>query len=242
MFEALRQRQPGRSLGRILWWHALHLLCFLWFAVMYRYRAWGVRRVPRAGPVLFVSNHQSFFDPIIVGLGAHHRQFYALARSGLFKNPVLGWLIRSLNAISVEQGTSDTRAMRWCVEVLRQGQALLVFPEGSRTWSGRTEHFESGTMLLIKRARPTIVPVAIEGGCDVWPRGRALPRLRGTLGVRYGEPIEADRLLAMGHEPARQWLEQHVEGMRNELADKLHEQRPASAFRPARDQHDPLLA
>jgi 1-acyl-sn-glycerol-3-phosphate acyltransferase len=241
MLDALRKRQPGQPLWRILWWHLLHLVCFLWFAVMYRFRAWGGHNIPAEGPVLLVSNHQSFFDPIVVGLGSHHRQFCALARSGLFKNKLFGWLIRSLNAISVEQGASDTRAMRACVNVLKDGQALLVFPEGARTPTGQVQRFESGTMLLIKRARPTVVPVAISGAYAAWPRDRAAPRLRGAVGVMYGEPIAADRLLAMDSEAALDWLQQRVAGMQEELAQRLDQQRGRSALTAAPDEGDPLL-
>jgi 1-acyl-sn-glycerol-3-phosphate acyltransferase len=225
MWQGLRKRQPGQPLYRVLWWHLLHFFCFLWFVPMYRYRAWGVRRVPSEGPLLIVSNHQSFFDPILVGLGSHRRQFCALARSGLFKNKLLGWLIRSLNAIPVEQGVSDTRAMRQCVQVLKDDQALLVFPEGARTLSGQTEAFESGTLLLIKRAKPTILPVAIEGAFDVWPRTRSLPKATGRIGVMYGQPIAAEDLLAQGNEQALATLQQRVQAMQDELSHRLTRER-----------------
>ena len=179
---ALHQRQLGAPLWRIAWWYLLHLLCFAWFVPVYRYRAWGINRIPRTGPLLFVSNHQSFFDPIVVGLAGHRRQFWSLARSTLFNYGVFSWLIRSLNAIPVVQGAGDLPAIRTCIDVLARGHALLVFPEGARTLDGTTGRFQTGTMLLIKRARPTVVPVAIEGGFAVWPRGRALPRAAGRIG------------------------------------------------------------
>ena len=241
MFRALRQRQPGQPIYRILWWHLLHLCCFVWFASVYRFRAWGIHNLPSEGPILLVSNHQSFFDPIIVGLGSHRRQFCALARSGLFHNPVLGWLIRSLNAIPVEQGTSDTRAMRGCVNALKQGQALLIFPEGSRTTTGRVARFEPGTMLLIKRARPTVVPVGPDGAFDVWPRGHTLPKPPGRLGVMYGEPIAPETLLGMDSDAALRLLEQRVADLQQGVADRLDRQRPTTALQPAATAPDPLL-
>ena len=149
MWAFLHDRQPGRPLRRVLWWSLLHLFCFAWVGPCYRYRCWGARHVPRRGPVLLVANHQSFLDPILVGLGAHHRQFYALARATLFDQPLLAWLIRSLNALPVRQGVGDKAAMRRCLEVLDHQQALLVFPEGSRTRDGRTSVAFTG-----RRARP----------------------------------------------------------------------------------------
>lgn len=219
--EKLRRRQPGSPLWRIAFWHVMHFLCFVWFLPAYRYRAWGVQNIPETGPVLLVSNHQSFFDPILVGLGGHRRQFAAMARSTLFDHPVFAWLIRMLNAIPVEQGAGDMAAMRKCIEVLKQDHALLIFPEGARTLTGRTEAFETGTMLLIKRAKPMVLPVAVEGAFEAWPRNRKAPRLCGKMGTMYGKPIPAETLLAMKPADALKLLEDRVESMRLELAQHL---------------------
>ncbi len=220
MLESLRQRQPGRTIVRILWWHLLHLICYVWVAPCYRYRAWGIHRIPRTGPVLFVSNHQSFLDPILVGLAAHHRQFYAMARSSLFDHPAFAWLIGTLNAIPVERGQSDTASMRKCIDVLGQGHALLLFPEGTRTPDSTTQPFQRGLILLIKRAQPTIVPVAIDGAFDAWPKARKLPRATGRIFVEYGQPIPASQLLAMPPDAALSALQRTVESMRRDLAGR----------------------
>lgn len=199
----------------------MQFLCLLWFVPMYRYRAWGVQRIPERGPVLLVANHQSFLDPIVVGAAAHKRQSYALARSTLFDNKVLAWMMTMLNAVPVEQGAGDTGAMRKCLSVLNDNQALLVFAEGARTLRGKTEKFEPGTMLLIKRAKPVVLPVALEGAYDVWPRNRKLPKLTGRIGVMYGEPIAAETLLAMKPAEALEHLREKVETMRLEVAERL---------------------
>lgn len=221
MLTALRARQPGTPIYRILWWHVLHLLSYYWVTSCYRYRAWGVRHVPADGPVLLVSNHQSFLDPILVGLACHHRQFYAMARSTLFKRRVFAWLIRSLNAVPVRQGQADKAAMRQCLDMLQRGHALLIFPEGGRTFNGATQRFAPGTMLLIRRARAQVVPVAIEGAFAAWPRKRARPQAVGRIGVQYGRPIAAATLLAMGSEKALAELENRIETMRLGLADRM---------------------
>ena len=217
MYPSLRARQPGAAVGRILWWYGIHNLCYLWMSVCYRYRAWGLGNIPKSGPVLFVSNHQSYLDPILVGLGSHRRQFYAMARSTLFKNPFFAWLIRSLNAIPVERGTSDMAAMRRSIEVLRAGHALLVYPEGTRTADGSVGPFHSGIMLLIKRAQPWVVPVAIDGAYEAWPKGRALPRVSGRIRVMYGRPLAAYQVIAMGGENAIENLQATVARMKRQL-------------------------
>jgi 1-acyl-sn-glycerol-3-phosphate acyltransferase len=218
MLKHFLNRQPGRPWWRIAWWHMLHLLCYVWFFACYRFRGWGVHNVPRTGPILLVSNHQSFLDPIIIGLAAHHRQFSAMARSTLFLNPIFSWLIRSLNALPVAQGEGDLRAMRRCIDILKQGQALLVFPEGARCKDGHTADFQPGTMLLIKRAKPQVVPVALEGAFEVWPHFRSVPKAFGHIKVIYGEPIPAERLIAMTSQDATRYLRDTVEAMRLELS------------------------
>lgn len=222
MISALHQRQPGASLWRIAYWHCIHMLCFLFLLPVYRYRAFGVRNIPRTGPLLLVSNHQSYLDPSLVGMGCSRRQFAALARSTLFDNPVFAWIIRRLNAIPVTQGETDVGAMRKCISELKKGQALLIFPEGSRTLTGEVEPFQTGTMLMIKRAKPTILPVAIEGAYNVWKRG-GYPKFHGRIAVKYGEPIPAETIIEMGPDKGLAFLRDTVAGMREELIARLRD-------------------
>jgi 1-acyl-sn-glycerol-3-phosphate acyltransferase len=177
-----------------------------------------MHHIPRSGPILFVSNHQSYLDPILVGLGSHRRQFYAMARSTLFGNRFFAWLIRSLNAVPVERGASDMAAMRRAIDVLRGGHALLVYPEGTRTVTGEVGPFQSGILLLIKRANPWVVPVAIDGAFEVWPKGRALPRGAGRVRVMFGPAVAGADLLRLGTQGAIEELHHRVDEMRKELA------------------------
>ncbi|MEM6855349.1 MAG: lysophospholipid acyltransferase family protein, partial [Planctomycetota bacterium] len=187
----LRKRQPNRPLWRIAIWQFMQAVCWLLLLVVYRCRCWGVRNIPADGPVLFLSNHQSFYDPIVIGFGASKRHFYSLGRHTLFQTPIARLFERVSNSIAVQQGAGDTKAMKKCIEVLKEGQALMLFPEGARTTTGNVEKFETGAMLIIKRAKPTVIPVAVEGVYDVWPRGQSKPKFTGRLGVMYGEPISS---------------------------------------------------
>lgn len=211
------------------WWHFCHALCYFYFWPMYRFRAYGAHRIPHEGPVLVVSNHQSFYDPIITGLPLWHRPFWALARKTLFDNPKLSWLIRSLNAIPVDQEAGDMKSMRACIDVLKAGRALVLYPEGARTEDGHTADFAPGVMVLIKRARPLVVPSAIEGAFDVYPRGAGKPKAAGRITVAFGEPIPAQALLDMGAEAALTHLRDTVEAMRSGLAQATGRHESAEA-------------
>lgn len=217
----LRKRQPGRPLARIFIWQFMQSVVWLYLTLLYRARAWGVRHIPADGPVLFACNHQSFYDPILIGSFASKRHFYSLARHTLFENKVSKLFANWSNSIPVVQGAGDTKAMKKCIEVLKDNQALMLFPEGARTMTGEVEQFETGAMLIIKRAKPTVIPVAVEGVYHVWPRGQSKPKWSGRLGVMYGQPIPAEQLTAMPPEDAMELLRSRVDDMRHQVAEKL---------------------
>jgi 1-acyl-sn-glycerol-3-phosphate acyltransferase len=223
MFANFRARHPGGSIFKIALWASVHFVTWLYISLFYRFRVWGGHRLPRTGPVLIISNHQSFLDPMLIGAATPRRQFFSLARATLFSHPGFGWVIRLMNAVPVERGAADMSAMRRCIDVLKQGHALVIYPEGTRTKNGTTGSFASGMMFLVKRASPDVVPIAIEGAFDVWPRTRKIPRLTGQIGVMIGQPIPAQVLLDMDQEAALKHLQQTVEDMRVELRRMMHD-------------------
>lgn len=217
-----RRRNPGAPLRRILWWDGFcKPLSWTALATLYGHRWWGVDRIPPRGPVLLICNHQSYLDLPVLGCGIHHRHFHSMARSTLFKNPLFDRLIRSLNAFPVEQGKGDIKSVRAAIERLNAGHLVLVFPEGGRTPDGRLQPFNPGTMLLIRRARPAIVPMAVDGVFDIWKIGQPLPRLRGRTGASYGDPIAAQTLLDMKPDDALALLQRRVETLRLDTRRRL---------------------
>jgi 1-acyl-sn-glycerol-3-phosphate acyltransferase len=206
---------------QVVFWGSVYVLTFGLFGALFGLRRWGSMHVPTRGPVLLLSNHQSYLDPVLVGLAMPQRGYYSLARSTLWKGRLSHYIMSWMRAIPVNRGASDTAAMRRSVEVLQRGYALLVFPEGTRTESGPVGEFKAGTMLLIRKARPVVVPVAIEGAHHAWPRTRKLPRLRGRIGVMFGPPIPADQLLQQDAATALGKLQQQVEQMRLELRARM---------------------
>ncbi|MBD3368347.1 MAG: 1-acyl-sn-glycerol-3-phosphate acyltransferase, partial [Candidatus Eisenbacteria bacterium] len=164
---------------RIGWTLARLLVKLLW-----GFRAEGYRGIPRHGPVLLASNHISGWDPLLVGLGCP-RETHFLAKEELFRNPFLGWLIRTYNAIPVRRGASDRRALRRAVSVLERGGAMLMFPEGTRSRDGRLGKGRAGAAWVAATAGAVIVPVWITGSRDL---AGAFRRKRLLL-VRYGRPI-----------------------------------------------------
>src|SRR5262245_2125718 len=127
------------------------------FTLGFSYRFAGTAHVPKKGPALVIANHQSFLDPWIVGMAVKRPLTY-LARKTLFRNRLFAAMIRSVNAVPIDQEGVGKEGIRAVLEALEKGQAVLVFPEGSRTPDGVMHELRPGIQLLIKRARAPIVP------------------------------------------------------------------------------------
>jgi 1-acyl-sn-glycerol-3-phosphate acyltransferase len=154
-------------------------------------RGEGRGNVPERGGCIIAANHQSFLDPFLIG-HLVSRPVHYLARETLFRFPGFRELIRALNAHPIRRGASDREALRVSLELLRAGEALVMFPEGTRTRDGRVGEVKRGIGALAARAGVPIVPARISGAFEVWPRSRALPR-PGRIRIRFGRPIAADR-------------------------------------------------
>src|SRR5262249_55912329 len=125
----------GAFRGARAWWHFCHVLTSHAFTLGFSLRTEGGAHAPRSGPALVVANHQSFLDPVAVGL-AFPRPLIYLARKSLFRNPIFSWLIRSLNAVPIDQEGIGKEGIRTILAQLNLGKAVLVFPEGERTLTG----------------------------------------------------------------------------------------------------------
>jgi len=171
------------------------------------YRVRGRNLVPKRGPALFIANHQSFLDPPTIGTAVPGHITY-LARKTLFDNPAFGWLIRTVNAVPIDQDGIGIEGIRAILEHLAQGERVLVFPEGGRTETGKIQPMMPGISLLIKRARCPIVPVGIAGAYESYPRGAWIPKpaplflppSRRALAVSFGPPRSADSVAGLPRE------------------------------------------
>src|SRR6266404_5069593 len=114
------------------WYEAGFWLSFTGMTLAFSLRTEGYRNVPPAGPALLIANHQSFLDPVLVGLAAR-RHLHYLARRTLFDVPVFAWLIRHLGAVPIDQEGVGKEGIRIILQQHRAGHAVVVFPEGTRS-------------------------------------------------------------------------------------------------------------
>jgi 1-acyl-sn-glycerol-3-phosphate acyltransferase len=156
--------------------------------LLFRLEAVGRELVPPTGPVLLVSNHVSVLDPPLVG-GSAPRPVCFMAKEELFRIPLFGRLIRALNARPVRRDGSDMRALKTSLALLREGRALLVFPEGTRGVEGEPpREGKAGVGMLAVLSGAPVVPVYVSGSGAALPRGRAWPRPH-KVRVTFGPPL-----------------------------------------------------
>jgi len=176
-------------------WKFLQTISRIGTTLLFDLKVYGAHHVPDEGGVLVVSSHQSFLDPVLLGVRLKRPLSY-MARSSLFKFKPFAWLIRSLGAFPVRQGEADVRAMKEAIERVQEGLALTIFPEGSRTETGELQPLEPGVGLVIRKAKVPIIPVVIDGAIKAWPRDRNCFR-PAKITVLYGKPMN---LSGMGRE------------------------------------------
>jgi 1-acyl-sn-glycerol-3-phosphate acyltransferase len=168
--------------------------------VVFRHRAAGVENVPRVGGFVLAANHWSNFDPWPLAIPFFPRRFFRfMAKAELFRFP-LGSIVRAGGAFEVRRGEQDEQAIATAVALAREGQAIVMFPEGTRRRKGLRKKHEA-------RWRTGAARIALEASVPLVPAGIAgterLARL-GPLRVAYGAPIQVDDLADLpGGEAAR---------------------------------------
>jgi len=153
------------------------------FGLLSRWEVKGREKIPPAGGLIVASNHISFWDPPMVG-AAVPREVHYLAKEELFHTPVLGPLIRSLNAIPIRRGMADLSGMARAMGVLEGGGALLMFPEGSRMRDGELHPARPGVGMMAVHAGVPIVPCCVNGS----DRPRHWLLHRGRVRIWFGTP------------------------------------------------------
>jgi len=148
----------------------------------------GREHLPGDGAFIFASNHISNLDPFLLGI-IPHREIYFFAKKELFRNPVLGWLMRQWHAFPVDRSRADIGALKTSIRYLKNGYPLVFFPQGTRSASdeGGAQAF-AGVGFLVSKTGAPVIPAYIDGADQCMPPGAVFPRRR-WITITIGKPI-----------------------------------------------------
>jgi 1-acyl-sn-glycerol-3-phosphate acyltransferase len=169
---------------------------------------------------MVLGNHQSHFDPPAIGSVCLRRLNY-VARKTLFKWP-LSLLISTLDAIPIDQEGIGLSGIKETLKRLKAGEGVLLFPEGSRSWDGEMTPLMSGFTALARRCRVPLVPVAIVGAHEAWPRGTPRPNLSGSIYIEFGPPLSTAESALLNDEQLIAEIERRIRACFNSARAKRH--------------------
>ena len=154
--------------------------------VFYRYKFINNNSIPHEGAYIIASNHMSFSDPVLLGLGQRRRLFF-MAKQELFKNKFFAGLIRALGAFPVERGAGDGKAIKTGEDLIKEGNVMTIFIEGGRTKTGKFMRPRSGCALVAQQMQVPVIPacITITGN----PKHRFAKRV-----IHFGDPLTPQQL------------------------------------------------
>ena len=167
----------------------------------------GKKNLPRRGACIVVANHVNLLDSPLIGISLGRRAYF-MAKADLFRSRIIGWLAEQFGAFPVARGRLNRRAGRTAVELLANGQALIIYPEGQRSLDGKLGPAYSGAALLAIRSNVPIVPVGIIGTAQLKGKWWFLRRPKITFNI--GQPFT---LAACPEKPNKEM----VNGMTREI-------------------------
>ncbi|MCP4190242.1 MAG: 1-acyl-sn-glycerol-3-phosphate acyltransferase [Planctomycetaceae bacterium] len=166
--------------------------------ICFQIRCEGREQIPISGGVLVCSNHQSYLDPVLIGMACDRRMNY-LARDTLFDSKMLGWLMRWYDAIPIQRDGFGLSGIKETLKRLKREEMVLIFPEGTRTLTGQIGPLKPGFCSLARRGTVALLPVAIAGAFEAWPRGQKLPS-RSQIQIQFGPPIPPEEIAKLSDE------------------------------------------
>ena len=153
----------------------------------------GQKNLNKESSLILAANHVSYLDPIVLGV-AVRRKIYFIAKKEVFNIPILGFIIRSLGAIPVDRKKPNPVSIKKTFLVLKKGNILGIFPEGTRSLNGKLLDFNIGLIKIALKTKSPIIPVGINGTFSIYPPKAKLPSFfkRKNIYINFGEPIHLD--------------------------------------------------
>lgn len=152
---------------------------YIWFKFVYRVEIKGLENIPKSGPLIFCGNHRSYVDPPLIVCTAK-RDMKFLAKEELYKNKFLAFLGWAFEAIPVKRDEKDVTAIKHSLKVLKDGNCIALFPEGTRNGLEKGEKVKDGVAFFAVRSGAKVVPCGIKGGTKDCKK----------ITITYGKPLD----------------------------------------------------
>lgn len=157
------------------------------FKIFFRWELVGVEHVPRTGGAILAVNHSSLLDPPLGGVGLS-RKIWFLGRASLIKNRFVDFLMKCQHMIPITRGEADLGAMKKIIALIKSGEIVLMFPEGTRSVDGSLGPGKEGIGVFVRHAKADVIPCYISGAQRAMPKGAVIPRPR-KVRIAYGPVI-----------------------------------------------------
>ena len=187
----------------------------------------GKENIPKGENFIFASNHRTNADPPLVGAGILGKHSF-MAKEELFKNKLFAWLIRSLGAFPVARGKGDTGVIDTSIKCLEEGRNLMIFPEGTRSKTGKVGRGHSGAALISARSGKRIIPVGVVFGEKL--------KFRTRITVKYGKPIDPAEYIDDPTDPNPRQLVKLKNRYMDEIKALVGEVQPESGSKEAENE------
>lgn len=168
-------------------YYIVKFVTWIFMKVYYRMEVYGTENLPKQGSFVIASNHSSHLDPVVIGVSCP-RPVTFMARDTLFKHWLMGRFLKGVRTMPLKRDASDIAAMRYAIELLKAGDTVCIFPEGTRSLDGNLGQAKRGIDLLAKKSGVPVVPVYIQGTFQALPKG-AKRLQRAKIRVAYGRQI-----------------------------------------------------
>ena len=169
---------------------------------MYRIKVEGLENVPKRGGAIIAANHLSFLDSFFIPLVVKRRKVTYLAKADYFKTWKTSWFFKAAGQISCERegGSKSEQSLNIALDVLKSGNLLGIYPEGTRSPDGRLYRGRTGVARLALAAGVPVIPTGLVGTDTIQPKDAKLPKLSGELRVRFGKPLDFSRYQGREHD------------------------------------------
>lgn len=168
-----------------MFYKVFKVLCRLWFGLIFRTQVIGAENIPKEGAFILAANHVSNWDPPFLGTFIEREVSY-MGKEELFKNPIMAVICRGLHVFPVKRGAADKTAIKTAIKILKDGKCFGIFPEGTRSKTGKLGKAEAGVSLIAAMTKAPIIPAAIVNTEKIFSNEKFFPR----LAVVYGSPIK----------------------------------------------------